>query len=275
MTYHGVSHICDGVGDYLRHSLTLTTVNTHTSPPNISLQRLPKTPLYKPYNFFNINNLPSGLWPVADRGPWLVAHSHLLPFLPALFSTPHLTNHFINRILPHDHKTGTDSMTTIHKDFSFVYGHRLWNQQVPPYPCRHLHGHSGKLRFTLEASRWENGMIFDFTALKPFKKILDDSFDHRFFMDIDDPLLLDWFQHYGLGLDDLHDWNGFYTVKSELEFFNSLVIVPFVPTSEELSKFFFCKINQWLSGITDRVTCCSCTLLETESSGATYEPTKA
>lgn len=169
---------------------------------------------------------------------------------------------------------------TIHKDFSFVYGHRLWNQTVPPYPCRHLHGHSGKLRFGFKTEVLVNGMVIDFTLLKGFKKELDENFDHKFFMDLDDPLRLNWFQHYKLGLDDLDDEEGYWTVKAskagtETEFFNSLVIVPFVPTSEELSKFFCLRMNTWLKSNGQTCTCHYCTLLETESSGATYELAKS
>jgi 6-pyruvoyltetrahydropterin/6-carboxytetrahydropterin synthase len=93
-------------------------------------------------------------------------------------------------------------------------------------------------------------MILDFNELKVIKEFLDGFVDHRFLMDIEDPLLKSWMEKYGLKMEDLEvNSAGFvFDTKSfkdecEIEFFNSLVILPFVPTSENLALWLFSVVE--------------------------------
>lgn len=83
----------------------------------------------------------------------------------------------------------------ISKSFDFCYGHRVWSQELNPdysldscLKCRHLHGHQGQVVIYLEAQKLENGMVTDFKHLSWFKAFLDDVLDHKFIIDINDPL---------------------------------------------------------------------------------------
>lgn len=87
-------------------------------------------------------------------------------------------------------------MYKIAKQFDFCYGHRVWSQSLNPIfsldsclKCRHLHGHQGTINIFLEAEELKEGMVTDFKHLNWFKKWLDDTLDHKFIMDINDPAL--------------------------------------------------------------------------------------
>ena len=83
----------------------------------------------------------------------------------------------------------------ISKEFDFCYGHRVWSQTLNPefsldscLKCRHLHGHQGKILVYLEADELHNGMVTDFKHLNWFKQFIDDVLDHKFILDVNDPL---------------------------------------------------------------------------------------
>jgi len=68
-------------------------------------------------------------------------------------------------------------MYTITKCFEFEASHKL----VLTYdsPCTNLHGHSYKVRITVKGDNLdENGMITDFSNLKPVKDWVMDNWDH-------------------------------------------------------------------------------------------------
>lgn len=143
----------------------------------------------------------------------------------------------------------------ISKEFDFCYGHRVWNQTLNVdfaldecLKCRYLHGHQGKILVYLESEKLDNGMITDFKHLNWFKSFLDEVLDHKFILDINDPLFsslvpnidknsLNRFQD-GYFLVNLTDFK-----NEEKELYESFVIVDFVPTSENLSAWFL-KIVQ-------------------------------
>jgi|SaaInlStandDraft_3_1057020.scaffolds.fasta_scaffold20237_2 6-pyruvoyltetrahydropterin/6-carboxytetrahydropterin synthase len=86
---------------------------------------------------------------------------------------------------------------TIDKSFDFCYGHRVHNQRLDTnftenndgcLACRHLHGHQGKIKVFLESSILKSGMVTDFKHLGWFKQFIDDTLDHKFIMDLSDPL---------------------------------------------------------------------------------------
>ena len=144
-------------------------------------------------------------------------------------------------------------MLTICKSYKFCYAHRIWCQELSgnkECTCRRAHGHSCTVDVYFGSEELNKGMIVDFNELKVIKEFLDGFVDHRFLMDIEDPLLKSWMEKYGLKMEDLEvNSAGFvFDTKSfkdecEIEFFNSLVILPFVPTSENLALWLFSVVE--------------------------------
>ena len=145
------------------------------------------------------------------------------------------------------------SVIRVTKEFPFEMAHALWNYDGP---CRNVHGHSYRLFVTLsgvpleEEGNPKNGMVIDFNELKVIKEFLDGFVDHRFLIDIEDPLLKSWMEKYGLKMEDLKvNDAGFVFNQSclqdqcEIEFFDSFVILPFVPTSENLALWLFSVVE--------------------------------
>ena len=139
----------------------------------------------------------------------------------------------------------------ISKQFDFCYGHRVWSQELNKdfaldecLKCRHLHGHQGKIIVHLESDKLQNGMVTDFKHLNWFKQFLDDTLDHKFIIDINDPLFCTLLPHYADKQNLVSLPQGFMIpdltkVKNESqhikEMYEGYVIVDFVPTSENLS----------------------------------------
>jgi len=85
-------------------------------------------------------------------------------------------------------------MLTITKEFSFAYGHRLYNNCLTESenkneygPCTNIHGHNSILRVTVaslnsdESSNLVNGMIINFSVLKEIvNTLIISKLDHRF-----------------------------------------------------------------------------------------------
>ncbi|CAA6812316.1 MAG: 6-carboxytetrahydropterin synthase (EC @ Queuosine biosynthesis QueD, PTPS-I [uncultured Campylobacterales bacterium] len=144
------------------------------------------------------------------------------------------------------------SSFNISKSFDFCYGHRVWTQELNKdfsldscSVCRHLHGHQGKVIVHLSSKSLVNGMVTDFAHLNWFKKFLDDNLDHRFIIDINDPLFGTLLPHFK-DKKNLLDVDGIYKIPDftsldieshEKELYESYVIVDFVPTSESLSNW--------------------------------------
>ena len=151
----------------------------------------------------------------------------------------------------------------IDKSFSFCYGHRVWSQQLneeyaldSKLVCRHLHGHEGLVKVFLEGDELTHGMVTDFKHLNWFKKFLDDNLDHKFIMDIHDPILLHEFplllgnnNILNLKADNAYfQYPNLINIKSKIEDmgenenvtnaimekYEGAVFVDFVPTSENL-----------------------------------------
>ena len=139
----------------------------------------------------------------------------------------------------------------ISKEFDFCYGHRVWSQTLNQefsidgcLACRHLHGHQGKIVIYLKSDKLENGMVTDFNHLNWFKQFLDDTLDHKFIIDISDPLFETMLPHYK-DKDNLYIHPENYRtpnlncIKNEpihiYEMYEGFIIVDFVPTSENIS----------------------------------------
>ena len=139
----------------------------------------------------------------------------------------------------------------ISKQFDFCYGHRVWSQQLNKeyaldecLMCRHLHGHQGKIIVYLQSNKLENGMVTDFKHLNWFKKFLDDTLDHKFIIDINDPLFPTLLPHYKdkknlYQMKDNYKIPDLSIVQNEpthiKELYEGYIIVDFVPTSENIS----------------------------------------
>lgn len=168
-------------------------------------------------------------------------------------------------------------MWNISKQFDFCYGHRVWNQELNKKfsldslcKCRHLHGHQGKVIIYLQGEELQNGMVTDFKHLNWFKKWLDESLDHKMILDINDPSISDLFPFIKSFLNDLKNflkWKDLIDYKDILsviknvdfedslkEIYQGLVLVDFIPTSENFSKFFFKIVSQKMKEINVKVS---------------------
>lgn len=176
----------------------------------------------------------------------------------------------------------------IDKSFSFCYGHRVHNQRLDTnftesgdacLACRHLHGHEGLIKVGLEEIHTginvkNTGMVTDFKHLGWFKNFIDDTLDHKFIMDIQDPLFEDEFE---LVCKDgkidkdmvIENSNGYFVPdmikiqgKINSKFFKDIsrasalfekyegaVFVDFVPTSENLASWLFRVCEEKMKGL--------------------------
>ena len=87
----------------------------------------------------------------------------------------------------------------IDKEFAACFGHRVHNQRLDTrftdngdacLACRHLHGHQMIIKVFLESANIdENDMVTDFKHLGFVKNFIDDVIDHKFMIDVNDPIL--------------------------------------------------------------------------------------
>lgn len=189
----------------------------------------------------------------------------------------------------------------IDKQFNFAYGHRVWSQKLnkeyasdDKLVCRHLHGHEGQVHVHLTPINFENklvdGMVTDFKHLGWFKEFIDDNIDHKFIMDVNDPL----FEHevltplFSVQRDNIlysefvkyalieNSW-GFKVVNKTyyenlpeylIEKYEGMVFVDFVPTSENLCFWLNQIVNKKMNPL--GVKCSKLEFRETPKSRATY-----
>jgi 6-pyruvoyltetrahydropterin/6-carboxytetrahydropterin synthase len=159
---------------------------------------------------------------------------------------------------------------TISKQFDFCYGHRVWSQELnidfaldDCLMCRHLHGHQAKVLVHLQSDELQNGMVTDFKHLNWFKKFLDDTLDHKFIIDINDPLFDTLLPHYK-NKENFHTMPQNYKIanlniiKDEpihiKEMYEGFIIVDFVPTSENLSAWLLKIVDDKMSQIGIKVS---------------------
>lgn len=164
-------------------------------------------------------------------------------------------------------------MHKIHKQFSFAYGHRVWSQTLDKeysiddcLACRHLHGHEGLVTVVLSAENLQRGMVIDFKYLNWFKQWVDDVVDHKFIIDINDPMFeritgrkINYVKNRRtvagsssseIGyLPLIASMNPEFTEEQDIdnEITESFVVVDFVPTSENISKWFYNVIKEKMS----------------------------
>lgn len=151
-------------------------------------------------------------------------------------------------------------MYYISKEFSFDYAHRVYTQDVNPdlaggdaeNTCQNIHGHTGRIKVVLKASDLDSrGFVMDFKELGFVKTLVKDLLDHKMILGDEDPFLT--------GLLNLLPREG-------------LTVVPFVPTSEKLSRWLFLVIRETLveENLSDNVKVHSVSWSETPTSEAFY-----
>lgn len=171
-------------------------------------------------------------------------------------------------------------MWEISKEFDFCYGHRVWSQSLNTefsldgcLMCRHLHGHQGKVIVYLKSDTLKSGMVTDFKHLNWFKKFLDDILDHKFIIDINDPLfktLLPSIEKKDLiSFEEGYKRVNLSDFKNEiLELYESYIIVDFVPTSENISAWLLKIVQEKMKKIDIKVS--KIEFLETPKSKSTF-----
>ena len=173
----------------------------------------------------------------------------------------------------------------IDKSFDYCYGHRVWSQTLDSkysldscLACRHLHGHQGKVKLFLGANNLKHGMVTDFKHTNIFKKWLDDTLDHKFIIDMNDPLFEDLAgdlclseknkrtfddlmvtvnTEYNFAIPDLEQlmalnvWDELRDDQKQAIFekYEGIIIVEFIPTSENICKFIYEVANKMLNGL--------------------------
>ena len=154
----------------------------------------------------------------------------------------------------------------IMKSFSFCYGHRIWNQELSDNQIckwRYCHGHQGRVDIVLSRPVTHRGMVLDFNELKCIKGFSDSVLDHKFLMDVNDPLVLEYLKILNCSLDDIH-CNGSHVYsygkimkKQNKEFLqelcDSLVILQREPTSENLCLFLKHQVEEMLFEVNQKI----------------------
>ena len=152
-------------------------------------------------------------------------------------------------------------MWTISKQFNFAYGHRVWVQKLESEfalerkcVCRHLHGHEAEVHVHLEGDELDKqGMVTDFLHLSWLKKFFDETVDHKFIIDRNDPLFGTMLSggvplmpitvpktgHIAGHVVDLEKWIRANAPEEATEYYESFFVVDFIPTSENLSKWVY------------------------------------
>ena len=195
----------------------------------------------------------------------------------------------------------------IDKSFDFCFGHRVYTQELNTkysldgcLACRHLHGHQGKVKLFLGANDLNKGMVTDFKHTNIFKKWLDDIMDHKFIIDINDPLFenlagdillttdnnLPWYENLMVDYNSEYDYarpdlDHITDILSKLnisdaqkqalfEKYEGLIIVNFVPTSERLCQWWYEVANKMLNELGIDVVAVE--YWETPKSHCRYQP---
>lgn len=137
-------------------------------------------------------------------------------------------------------------MITAERYHDISCGHRVVGHEGK---CQFLHGHNYRIHFTVAATELDNiGRVVDFSVIKSaLCAWLEENFDHKFLIWDEDPMLV-----------------ALQEVSAE-----SLVIVPFNPTAENIARYLVDiigpqRLNQ------DGVRLISCKVEETAKCSATY-----
>jgi len=125
-------------------------------------------------------------------------------------------------------------------------GHRVYGHESK---CKYLHGHNYRVHFECAGELDELGRVIDFGVIKDKLCMwLEDNYDHKFLVWEKDPL----------------------SKLREYDFEQSLVVVPYNPTAENIAKYLVETIApEQLKGT--GVTLVKCIVEETRKCNASYE----
>jgi 6-pyruvoyltetrahydropterin/6-carboxytetrahydropterin synthase len=163
----------------------------------------------------------------------------------------------------------------ISKEFHFEMGHRVWAQKLEyahlsvstDCACKHLHGHSYAIKVGLGSDKLDqSSMVTDFKNLNFMKQFVDDVLDHKFMLDINDPLFDRITGH--VPPITVENFTNLSDVARDVDdFTSSFVLVNFVPTSENICRY----LKRYAqSKIGDVATVTSLELWETKKSYCKY-----
>jgi 6-pyruvoyltetrahydropterin/6-carboxytetrahydropterin synthase len=165
----------------------------------------------------------------------------------------------------------------IDKSFSFEMGHRVWAQKLDHLhlsisgecACKHLHGHSYEIKVFLGADTLDQSqMVTDFKNINFMKVFVDDVLDHKFMVDINDPLFEKITNINPTELGIVDNFVNLATIVGSDGYSEGFVIVNFVPTSENICKY----LKQYAQSIIgDVATVTALELWETKKSHCRYE----
>lgn len=176
----------------------------------------------------------------------------------------------------------------IDKEFSWEGGHRVWAQKLEHEhlsletvcACKHLHGHSYSIKVFLGADTLDqSAMVTDFKNLNFMKQFLDDELDHKFMIDVSDPLFeritnlapptdVKNFTNFGSYLRGAVYTSGQPCLRGEDQLLDSFVLVNFVPTSENICKYLKIYAQEKIGNV---ATVTAVELWETKKSHCRYE----
>ena len=175
-------------------------------------------------------------------------------------------------------------MHIISKEIEGDFGHRVWTQNLDENfactsscKCKALHGHRFKIVPELynEDGLQADGMVTDFSHLAAFKKWVDDIMDHKMLLDLRDPALYILFPKL---INDISGTGTFQKAPydpnelhglAEVELYEGLTIVHFVPTAENLCRWL--AVNILPLFLPKGVSVKSLTFYETPKSFARWE----
>lgn len=138
-------------------------------------------------------------------------------------------------------------MFRIAKEFTFAMGHRLSRHDGA---CKNIHGHNYTVIIGLKSKELNNkGMIMDFSDLKRVANVFLDPMDHALMVSKADEKIA--------------------SKMGEIMPFLKILIVPYEPTAENMSKDIFDHVGEILKTMWN-VDIDYVTIFETDTSQATY-----
>jgi len=175
-------------------------------------------------------------------------------------------------------------MYKITKEFHFSSGHRVHCQKLngvlsegADTACKFVHGHNYIATVNVESKKLHNHMVLDFKNLSFIKTFVDDYLDHKFIIDINDPIFnrmvgnvnLIPTEFMGVKIGSVIDLG--VSENEEREYLQSFFVVDFVPTSENLVVYLQNIVSKIINNEINELNLkVSFSLSETPKTSATY-----